>query len=142
MFKIDNLIKFNLSQMDSATYKCWLDKNRLVINYLTGTLNNETQILVQNKGKPYYYYEGSLIECICAKSNTLRFVPHGYGTLYSIYNMQVILSGTFDVGQINGFANVLIPSKNIDMTCTYQNEVPNKKLPFLFFKDNNIELNI
>lgn len=128
--------------MENATYNCWLDENRMVVGHLTGTLNNKTQILVQNEGKPYYYYEGNLAECTCLKSNTIRFIPHGYGTMHSIYNTQVILSGTFNMGHVNGFANVLIPSKNIDMSCTYANGKPNKNLPFLFFKDNNIEFNI
>lgn len=128
--------------MENAIYQCWLDENRMVVGYLSGTLNDETQILVQKPGKPYFYYEGGLIEYICKKSNTLRFIPHGYGTLHSIYDIQVTLSSTFDMGQINGFANVIIPSKNIDMTCTYVKGIPNKNLPFLLFKGKGIDFSI
>ena len=128
--------------MENATYKCWLNENRMVVGHLTGTLGNETQILVQETGEPYFYYEGELAECVCNESNTLRLIPHGHGTLHSIYDVQVVISGTFEMGHIEGFTNVIIPSKNIDMTCTYAKGIPNKTLPYLLFKDDQIQFSI
>lgn len=128
--------------MENVHYQCWLDENRMAIDYLTGTCENSTQKLSQDKGKAYFYYEGQMTECNYRKTNTLRLIPHGYGTLYSIYDLQVIVSCDFNLGQVEGFTNVIIPSKNIDISCTYKKGVPDTNVPYLMFKNNKVKLAI
>lgn len=122
----------------SHIYKCWLGKNRLVVGVFTIKINNKEQILSDEYEEPHFYYEGELSECIY--NNTIRNIPHGQGTITKLKGTKTILSGTFDMGQINGFANVMIPSLKAEINCEYINGIPDKNSSYMIFDDDKLNL--
>ena len=126
----------------SVFYKGFLDSQRCVTGKYTGTLGGITKTITEPVSKPYFYYEGQLKEFTCKKEQILKVIPHGSGTMWSIYDVKSIVSGIFDFGQIGGFMNVIIPEKGTEIDCNYIEGKPDKSSSYMITRSSEFQLNI
>ena len=123
-------------------YKCFLGKDRTVVGIFEKIIGNTTQLIEGKNEKSYYYYEGNLSEIFSVQSCKLDLTPNGFGTLHTIYGIQRIITGNFIMGNLHGFGNIVIPSKEIDMTCNYIKGYPDKNSTYMMYMGDKFIFNI
>lgn len=122
----------------SSIYRGFLDKNRLITGVYSSTNENvKTTKIVKPCNTPHFYYEG---QCIVRGDNKL--IPHGNGTMWSMYDIRSIVSGNFEHGQLEGFMNVTIPEKETEITCNYIQGKPDKKSSFMITRSSEFKIHI